>query len=635
MSRNSLFDINFEFQPDTVRLLPEGPFEVTMDLRYSADGVLDLEHMLAQLLAGIEAKMGKIQAISQEGREDLKKQIAQNVIKDNIHTVSDVLNAFHDDGEPYWDAEGLLHLPLRMLGSGYKLDLVPRLDAGGELDCDALVESLECSYRYVLQDGVTKQTSILSSAQCEVIKAKGPDWLKSKIKEESADKIIEAYDFELQSDGKCWIRSGSLSFCLVNSKTGYRGEVLDVAVPTDKSRKEMCQKIASKLSGVLRAHLEKSNSTNQEFNEVFKYKYPIWKDKAQEWLKDDIRAEEDWGECFEWTPHLGKEVRAELKTNKNEIHGDHIHYFGLLFDDSGCCSVEEKREQIAPWMHNLVGGEGILDETKLKQIEPPLAEAMIKTIRDTKYHHPYKPETIKKVVGLKPELEKAAEIFKLNKLALAGAYAEIIERDSSVETHKLHDIAMKKFGKDVESFYRNLPCEVGLLKNELVKLGVDQAGIAFVFGKFGVTVSTKIATRLHIASALWDLIPPKYRETMINRAGQFGYFWATIFKRAKDSSQAKLKDDRVKTIIEASLKKLPPNPEEAQKITWSELVAKAADNMQPWEKELFMAYCQTEQDSHLVKAAKKIENTLKDLALPHRERKLVFKLERFSGHFNA
>ncbi|MCF8043908.1 MAG: hypothetical protein K9L19_15320, partial [Desulfarculaceae bacterium] len=113
MSQNSLFDIDFDFQPDTVRLLPEGPFEVTMVMRYNANGVLDLEYMLAQLLAGIEAKMGKFQAISPEGREDLKKQIAQNVIKNNIHTVSDVLNAFHDDGEPYWDAEGLLHLPLR------------------------------------------------------------------------------------------------------------------------------------------------------------------------------------------------------------------------------------------------------------------------------------------------------------------------------------------------------------------------------------------------------------------------------------------------------------------------------------------------------------------------------------------
>ncbi|MBU1275904.1 MAG: hypothetical protein KJ720_11050 [Proteobacteria bacterium] len=635
MSQSSPISIDYDFQPDTLRLLPEGQFDVQMTLRYSADGVLDLEDLLGQLLAGIEAKMGKIQAISPEGREDLKKQIAQNVIANNIHTVSDVLDAFHDDGEPYWDADGQFHVPLCMQGSGCKLDLAPKLDAGGGLNCDALIESLECSYRDVLQDGVTKQTSILSSAQCEVIKAKGPDWLKSKIKEESADKIIEAYDFELQSDGKCWIRSGSLSFCLVNNETGYRGEVLDVAVPTDKTRKEMCQKFASKLCRALREHLQKSSGSDLSFNQVYKYKYRNWKDKAQEWLNDDIRAEEDWGKCFEWTPHLGKEVRTELKTNKNETHGNQIHYFGLLFDDSGCCGIEKKREQITPWMHNLVGGEGILDETKLKQIEPPLAEAMIKTIRDTKYHHPYKPETIKKVVKLKPELEKAAEIFKLNKLALAGAYAEILERDSSIETHKLHDIAMKKFGKDVESFYKNLPCEVSLLEDELVKLGVDQAGIAFVFGKFGVTMPTKIAMRLNIASALWGLVQKPYRNTMINRAAQFGSFWATILQRAKDSSQAELKDDRGKMIIEATLKKLPPNPEEAQNTTWSKLVADAVNDMQPWKKEMFMVYCQTEQDSHLVKAAKKTENTLKDLALPPRERKLVYKVERFFGHFNA
>lgn len=77
MSQNSLFNIEFDFQPDTVRLLPEGPIQVRVTPHYRADGVLDLEYMLAQLLAGIEAKMGKIQAISPEGREDLKKQIAQ------------------------------------------------------------------------------------------------------------------------------------------------------------------------------------------------------------------------------------------------------------------------------------------------------------------------------------------------------------------------------------------------------------------------------------------------------------------------------------------------------------------------------------------------------------------------------
>ena len=70
----------------------------------------------------------------------------------SIHTVSDVLNAFHDDGEPYWDAEGLLHLPLRMQGSGRKLDLVPKLGAGGELDCEALVADLEEAYRGVMSE---------------------------------------------------------------------------------------------------------------------------------------------------------------------------------------------------------------------------------------------------------------------------------------------------------------------------------------------------------------------------------------------------------------------------------------------------------------------------------------------------
>lgn len=63
-----------------------------------------------------------------------------------------MLNAFHDDGEPYWDADGQLHLPLRMQCSGRKLDFVPKLDANGELDCEALVADLEEAYRGVMSE---------------------------------------------------------------------------------------------------------------------------------------------------------------------------------------------------------------------------------------------------------------------------------------------------------------------------------------------------------------------------------------------------------------------------------------------------------------------------------------------------
>lgn len=49
MSQNSLFNIDFEFQPDTVRLLPEGPIQVQVTPRYSADGVLDCDALVADL----------------------------------------------------------------------------------------------------------------------------------------------------------------------------------------------------------------------------------------------------------------------------------------------------------------------------------------------------------------------------------------------------------------------------------------------------------------------------------------------------------------------------------------------------------------------------------------------------------
>ena len=74
--------------------------------------------------------MGKIEADQPGGpRCTLKMQLAQGVIEGIFrHTVTDVLDDFEDDGEPYWDAEGLLHLPLRMLGTG--LQAGPGAQAG-------------------------------------------------------------------------------------------------------------------------------------------------------------------------------------------------------------------------------------------------------------------------------------------------------------------------------------------------------------------------------------------------------------------------------------------------------------------------------------------------------------------------
>lgn len=152
MSNSSNVSIEYDFQPDTLRLIPEDRFQVGLVLHYSSDGVLDFEDLLGQLLAGIEAKIGKIKTVSQEGRADLKMQLAQNVIQHAIHPIPDILEDFDSDGNPTWDADGRLHLPLVMKGSGRKLDLVPRVDAGGELDADALIADLEESYRGVMSE---------------------------------------------------------------------------------------------------------------------------------------------------------------------------------------------------------------------------------------------------------------------------------------------------------------------------------------------------------------------------------------------------------------------------------------------------------------------------------------------------
>lgn len=151
MSRSNQAIINYNFTPDTLRLVPEGEIKFPLTPKYSEDGALDFDDFLGQLLEGIEARMGRLKPIDQAGRSELKNQLAQNVIKHAINPINDILDDFDDDGSPYYGSDGQLHVPLRMKGSGYKLDLTIKYLADGSLDLDHLVESFESAYKYVLK----------------------------------------------------------------------------------------------------------------------------------------------------------------------------------------------------------------------------------------------------------------------------------------------------------------------------------------------------------------------------------------------------------------------------------------------------------------------------------------------------
>lgn len=147
--------IDYNFSPDSLRLLPEGPIELPMKLKFSQDGVLDFEDLLGQLLVGLEANMGKLKSISQAGRDNLKNQLANAVIKRSINIVDDVLAAFTNDGEQYWDDELRLHMPLSMRGSNYKLDYIVKFLPDGSPDFGHMVESLESAYKDVLKGAIS------------------------------------------------------------------------------------------------------------------------------------------------------------------------------------------------------------------------------------------------------------------------------------------------------------------------------------------------------------------------------------------------------------------------------------------------------------------------------------------------
>ena len=155
MSRSSLFQLKANVQTDRLRLLPEGPLNLNLSLRFDSGGVLDFEDAVDQVIGGLESHMGKLKSVSTADRDSIKAQLAPCIVEQAINSIPDVLGAFDNDGEQYWDDELRLHMPLRMKGSGYKVDLIVKFLQDGSLDLDHMIESLESAYSDVLKGVVS------------------------------------------------------------------------------------------------------------------------------------------------------------------------------------------------------------------------------------------------------------------------------------------------------------------------------------------------------------------------------------------------------------------------------------------------------------------------------------------------
>lgn len=509
--------LRIHFNSSTFRIDLKGLMSMRLKLTFKPDGVLDFEALYQQMLDCIHYNMGTTLDITAEKRQKLRKQLAATVIKKAIWS-RDVLNSFKAIGQPTLGHDGKISIPLEMAHSCYRMSLEVDYKAGS-LNLTRLPQSFEDAYKAVMRPSKFDQ-QCLHIDQHQAIQKDGPMWLAEKAKP-LAGKIIDAYSFKVVFDSECCLReNGTLRVYLVNSITEYEGASQSIPAPVGSKNTDMRDDLSPALEEILKAHLADLPVPLLFEDKHIKAIKQNWIYQAGMWLKGDIQAEQDIGACFEFLPKEGKGIWVKTELRKDGF------WLGLVFDENGCCDIEERMDVVSNWVDGLVGASGALDGGKRKQLKPHLAEVMTDTMRNPDFSYPFKPGTFAEVRDVKDSLEDAAKEFKMDSLAMAGAYADILEIDSAADMSKYHDWAMEPFARGAAQW---------AIKNK-DKIGATMSLAEEAAKRVGKIIPwvARHNVPLQIINLVWTAMPDENKKQMVDALCKFAYLWGSLPERAMD-----------------------------------------------------------------------------------------------------
>lgn len=618
----SIFRIKCNVSSENLRLLPDRPIEIDATYKFDADGVLDFEDLLGQLLTGIEANMGKLKHIGQSDRNDLKIQMANGVIKGSIHTVSDVLNAFYDDGDPYCDAQGRLCLPLRMNGSKRRLDLTPRFDANGELDLDDLVACFEKSYHGVLSQVDqfnSANSSILSSEQKSAIRRGGQAWVTEKAGKIGMS-VLRAVAFELITDDECWLRgSGEITVSMVikyaQSNSSIKPRQIKVYSPNNAffDLDVIVAQLAEMLTDFLKS--QESFALSLFSGATKESMLKEWKNDAVQWLVDDIRADLHVFDYLQYRPVEGRKIIIENAFRQGPIELD------IKFQD-GVCWFEIMADQISTEVEKHFTIKEFLTNDQRRAAAKAMAPAIVEAVRDKNFCHPYSQDTKNKLLEMAKYIKIAAtQVSGVSTLALAGAVADALDDNLEERLQQAYDLAEKNLLKAIRS---NTDKAKGL-----VDIGL---AILSLFDKepLGGTV-------LETVKIIWACMPEAAKNDATDKLGLFGRRALYFLGEEIVQSIAHVRDEENDSLVKLELKsKIDPaklNQLDAAKLR-NELKQLIIKSTNPAHILCNYAFADRRYRGKIIQNAKAIDHVLSGHKIIPTERDNATKWERFYHYFS-
>ena len=276
--------------------MPDVPRKYNLSLRFDSGGVLDFEDAVDQVIGGLESHMGKLKSVSTADRDSIKAQLAPCIVEQAIHSISDILEDFKGDNAPYWDSAGLLHLPLVMIGSKRKFDLVVK-HKDGSIVHSWIVDGFEDAYRAVMSEVIRAGKycgPLLTVEQKEKIRTGLVRFLKSR-GQLAIMRLLGAAKFTLITDGESWLRGTgriTVSLAVKVDQLDYIGPVKELLVFSTDNAFFDPKAMAGRLSEIVTKYLQGNIALGYFTDHIKSGMVKGWEEKAKSWLVDDIRNDQ-------------------------------------------------------------------------------------------------------------------------------------------------------------------------------------------------------------------------------------------------------------------------------------------------------------------------------------------------------
>lgn len=470
--------IVIDIQPDTVRLIPAGDVTVEPVHKFGPDGVLDMADILKQFMNALKQKHGSLQPFPKKKLAGLKKAIAKALITQSIQMVENVLKSFTANGEPRFDGQNNLVIPLKGNESGIEFDAVVKCKSDGSIDTDALAETFQGVYRRILAQlgdfsGQPEIASMpLSEGQCNTIKQNAPQWVAEMAPELcKIVKVIDGLSFVLVPSDNSWLRKGSAMYVQVTMEgRGSVGQVHEVLVPNAKDTLFNLDDVVTRLSKIAKNALGEHPAIDIFDSYVKQRKLAEWKTRALELLHEDVRAEPDPLSFFQFEAWGGNKVRVKT------CYGLYLFELKLNFAGNHFIPVYEVAQKFAEEWDDQLAAKGLLTKQQIWLAHARIAPEMVTAIRDKGSCYPYDPKTIAKVESMQELIKKASVAFGVSQLALAGAVADAYENKKYPELAKQLEGIGRAFSNQILEHYR----DIDLIIPELLYMAIARVAASAV-----------------------------------------------------------------------------------------------------------------------------------------------------------